>query len=105
MHLVSTPSLSSQGLGYSFATRYVAGIFFTGLIFWYLLQVGRRYWKITGFWYLTGFFFCVHCLAWTEILTHVSRWKVIWFDAMIAEFVIYSILNHFMLRHVGKVRK
>ena len=52
-------------------------VFYTCVVFGFVIEQSRKLWKMHSFWLLTGLFLLVHCIALAAILAHTQHPKAI----------------------------
>jgi cell division protein FtsW (lipid II flippase) len=93
---------NSHGTSHDFIDKWVGLSLNTAILYGYVINDGRRFWRLWGFWLATVSVLIVHLLVFIVILQRVDHWGTLWFLPMYPiELAILSIVCDWAVRLTG----
>ena len=83
--------------GHEAFIRWGGLIGYTGALFGYFISASRQYFRNRSFWGVTCAMLALHLVGFSVTLTHVDKWKLIWFTGMIFELPVLIWVRDHML--------
>ena len=82
------PIVGLSHIDHDRSMKWVFFLFYTGVVFGFVIEQSRALWELRSFWLLIGLFLILHCGALAVILAHTQHLKAVSWIPGFAEIIV-----------------